>query len=407
MRTSRRPSQTATNTMNMSSSDFVILGTPAAQTVFLETLRAASGVAFYPGSGGDYTVSLLAKELPWNAFDPRNPKDGCLVLWAADYSRAHADYLSELAGEDFSRPDAYTALWRKRGASIRVDPDSVHEVAVVRPEPANGASLTVAVRMAEVIVSTPDQPDRHQQVFFSPVDAETLLRLLGHLQLDVSAVLLIKQGGFSAPFGDGEQLYTKVPRLVGRYLATAPHFFLADAQCPLPLAPEWTDCRFPGWGWEEVRVKGAREPGDGAHPGPATWIHPDLASESRGRGTAPRARERPARPPQGRPPVGLLHLLSTLPSLDEADGVRPWSARRLERWAHSPECTTQQQAAARFLFLVAGRHPRLLGKFDAIRDMLALDDVHRRAVEAWFVGQSLDLMGQLEKLRQEVPYGIV
>ena len=79
---------------------------------------------------------------------------------------------------------------------------------------------------------------------------------------------------------------------------------------------------------------------------------------------------------------------------------------KLARWGSLPDRTPQQQAAARFLFMVAGRPAPVLGRFVATRDFLALDEVHRRAVEAWFVGKSLDMIEQLVMLGAG-PFGVV
>lgn len=62
---------------------------------------------------------------------------------------------------------------------------------------------------------------------------------------------------------------------------------------------------------------------------------------------------------------------------------------KLERWGGLEDRHPQQQAAARFLLMIAGRPVLHLGKFAAVRDLLALDDVHRRAGGACFGGQSL------------------
>ena len=386
----------------MFKSDLVLLGTPLATSVFLELMEHLDGVALYPGCGDDHTPSVVADKLPGTAFDPSAPEKRGHGLWAADYSLQSADYLTAIAGGDFVVPEAYSPLWHAMDASIRVDPDSVHELVIVRPQPECIASLTVAVRIADVLVRISGEPDRRHRVLFSPVDADTLFKMVGHLGIDVLTVLLIKQGGFSAPYGDRRQLYAKVPHLVERCLKRPPHFYIADAQFDRPVHPEWSDVRIPGWGWEEVRVKASGGPTRQKPEGPLSWVDPRLTPGDQDYGVVAPA----PRPRGGHAPAGLAHLLESLPGLDEADGVRPWHAMKLARWGSLPDRTPQQQAAVRFLFMVAGRRAPGLGKFVATRDFLALDEVHRRAVEAWFVGKSLDMIGQLEMLGS-APFGIV
>jgi len=386
----------------MFNTDLVLLGTPAAKTVFLELMEHLDGINLYPGCGGDYAPSLIADALPGCTFDPSAPEKRGNALWAADYSLQSSDYLTAIAGDDFRVPEAYSGLWHGREASIRVDPQSVHELTIVRPQPEYIASLTVAVRIADVVVRTASEPDRRHPVLFSPVDADTLFRMVGHLGIDVLSVLLIKQGGFSAPFGGRRQLYERVPRLAESCLKRPPQFYIADAQFDRPVHPEWADLRIPGWGWEEVRVKAVGGAATQRRGRPLGWIDPRLtAGEQAYQVVAP------ARPPRRRgAPAGLEHLLESLPCLDEAEGVRPWHAMKLARWGSLPDRTPQQQAAARFLFMGAGRPAPVLGRFVATRDFLALDEVHRRAVEAWFVGKSLEMIDQLETLGAG-PFGMV
>jgi len=354
--------------------------------LLVRTTESSDGVFLYPGSGGDMAFLAAEEQLPLQFFDPDRPENGGLVPMLNDYDPEHAVHPSSASIGDpgkFHVPDVYTEISRRVGMTIRTR--KVKQLSILVPDRHRGPGEYMPLRISDIDVRQKGREDRCVRVLFLPVDSESVFRLLHAARLEVAWVALLKQGGFSNRLG-GRPQYESVPRLVQKYLRRRPHGYIADEQFDAPPHPDWPDICIPGWGWGEARLKAVVPPERRSGPREplVSWVHPGLSHSA--------ARTHKAAP------TGLPHLLRSLPSLQSAEGVQPWHRMKLVRWATQPERTEQQQAAVRFLFRAGGRAAPMLGPFEPIRDLLVLDDTHRRAVEAWFLSMGLNMLAKVEGL---------
>lgn len=81
----------------------------------------------------------------------------------------------------------------------------------------------------------------------------------------------------------------------------------------------------------------------------------------------------------------MSSLALSFPTLERADGVYPWDARKFDRWVRtSPAVTAGSHWAGRFVLCVwdPGRKWKT-GPFNVVRAFQCWDDPHRRAFIAW------------------------
>jgi hypothetical protein len=80
----------------------------------------------------------------------------------------------------------------------------------------------------------------------------------------------------------------------------------------------------------------------------------------------------------------IADLAETFPSLQDADGVRPWDADAFDRWAAEAALAPDTLATARFILDVWDpRCPWLAGKFDLMTALLIWDEEHHDVFLYW------------------------
>jgi hypothetical protein len=368
----------------------------------VQSFQLSDGVFAYPGCGNDLGFLAAEPRLPHKFFNPDDPDGGGLLAVACDYSPVFSEYptccFEDPDPDPFQVPKEYSHLFRTARMTVRVRPDSVRQLGVLVPRGRDEPGTYMPMRIVDIEVKQEGREDRCVRVLFSPVPAELFFEFLGATKAPVVIVALLRQGGFSAPLTPNRTgLYDLVPGYVAHYLTKPPEAWLGDDQCNAPPHPDWADIRIRSWGWGEARYKAVSryDPGYGVVDPGGSW-----PQARRPRGTR---RPSPARtalaaldqPDCGVAPTALEDLLAGLPALAEAEGVKPWHAMQLERWGLKSARTRLERAAVRFLLMAAECPAPLLGPFEPIGDTLAMDEVHRKALEAWFLGKSMSLMNGL------------
>ncbi len=372
----------------------------------VQSFQLSDGVHADPGVGSNLAFLAAEKQLPRDFFDPDRPEKGGLLVFTGDYGQDHALFpLSALDDPyEFQAPKVDRHLFDEAGMTLRVRPDSVRQFSVHIPGERRDSGTYIPIRIADIEVRQEGRQDRCVRVVFTPVPAEQFFQFLGATEAHVVWISLQRHGGFSAPFTpEGKGLYKLAPRYAAKYLKKQPEAWLADAQFNAPPHPDWPDVCVRGLGWDETRLKAYQRPAgkrrtakreerperDRRPKRPVRWVHPDLGGKDYVEFLSGNTRPRGHR---SVPPDHLEHLLAGLPCLTRADGLRPWHALKLERWGTLPERTDLERASTRFMLTAAERAAPVLGQFVPIRDLVAMDEVHRKTVEAWVLGRSMTMM---------------